>query len=134
MTPIFYQIAGWCQRDIQSRSACDSNFLISFTASNLNIAKNIQLAYRLSQRQEYHRESSTGISYLNILTTIATAFLIKPTLYERERVNPKTNQTYSASQEKGYLVTVKGLESRIALINYFTKFPLLSSKYFDYLN
>lgn len=114
-----------------SDCALRTNFLISLTTSNLNIAKNIQLTYRLSQRQEYHRESSTGISYLNILTTIATAFLIKPTLYERERINPKTNKTYS---EKGYLVTVKGLESRIALINYFTKFPLLSSKYLDYLN
>ena len=112
-------------------SDCDSNFLISFTTSNLGIAKNIQLTYRLSQRQEYHRESSAGTSYLNILTTIATAFLIKPTLYQRERINPKTKQSYS---EKGYLVTVKGLESRIALINYFTKFPLLSSKYLDYLN
>jgi len=49
----------------------------------------------------------------------------------RERINPNTNHSYS---EKGYLVTVKGLESRIALINYFTKFPLLSSKYLDYLN
>jgi hypothetical protein len=112
-------------------SDCDSNFLISFTTSNLGVAKNIQLTYRLSQRQEYHRASSTGTSYLNILTTIATAFLIKPTLYERERINPKTNQSYS---EKGYLVTVKGLESRIVLINYFTKFPLRSSKYLDYLN
>lgn len=81
-------------------SDCDSNFLITFTTSNLDIAKNIQLTYRLSQRQEYHRESSTGTSYLNILTTIATAFLIKPTLYERERINPKTNQTYSAPQKK----------------------------------
>jgi hypothetical protein len=114
-------------------SDCDSNFLISCNISNLGIAKNIHLTYRLSQRQEYHRASSTStsISYLKVLTTIATAFLIKPTAYERERVNPKTNQGYT---EKGYLVSVKGLESRIVLINYFTKFPLLSSKHLDYLD
>lgn len=112
-------------------SDCDSNFLITFTTSNLGIAKNIHLTYRLSQRQEYHRDSSTGTSYLKVLTIIATAFLVKPSLYERERVNPKKNQSFT---EKGFLVTVKGLDSRITLINYFTKFPLLSSKYLDYLN
>jgi hypothetical protein len=36
--------------------------------------------------------------------------------------------------EKGYLVTVSSLASRIALINYFLEFPLLSSKHHDYLN
>jgi len=32
------------------------------------------------------------------------------------------------------LVTVSTLASRIALINYFLEFPLLSSKHLDYLN
>jgi hypothetical protein len=36
--------------------------------------------------------------------------------------------------EKGYLVTVKSLESRLLLIDYFTHYPLLSSKRLDYLN
>lgn len=112
-------------------SDCDSNFLISFSTSNLGIAKNIRLTYRLSQRQEYHRTSSTGISYLPLLSTVATAFDTKFTSYERERLNTKTNTTYT---EKGYLVTVSTLASRIALINYFLKFPLLSSKHLDYLN
>ena len=85
-------------------SDCDSNFLISFTTSNLGIAKNIQLTYRLSQHQEYHRESSTGTSYLNILTTIATAFLIKPMLYERERLNPKQ---IKATPKKGFWLLLK---------------------------
>jgi len=112
-------------------SDCDSNFLISFSTSNLGIAKNIRLTYRLSQRQEYHRTSSTGISYLPILSTVATAFYSKFTSYERERLNTKTNMTYT---EKGYLVTVSTLASRIALINYFLKFSLFSSKHLDYLN
>jgi hypothetical protein len=58
-------------------SDCDSNFIISFSTSNSGIAKNIRLIYRLSQRQEYHRVSSTGISYLPILSTVATAFFTK---------------------------------------------------------
>ena len=81
-------------------SDCDSNFLISCNTSNLGIAKNIHLTYRLSQRQEYHRTSSTGISYLNVLTAIAIAFLIKPTLYERERINPKTKQSYCCARKR----------------------------------
>jgi hypothetical protein len=112
-------------------SDCDSNFLISFSTSNLGIAKNIRLTYRLSQRQEYHRASSTGISYLPIISTVATAFYTKFSSYERERLNTKTNSTYT---EKGYLVTVSTLASRMALINYFLEFPLLSSKHLDYLN
>jgi hypothetical protein len=36
---------------------CDSNFLITFN-TELKIAKNIQLSFRLSQRQTYHRTSS----------------------------------------------------------------------------
>src|SRR5882757_4502184 len=112
-------------------SDCDSNFLISFSTSNLGIAKNIRLTYRLSQRQEFHRTSSTGISYLPLLSTVATAFYTKFTSYERKRLKTKTNSTYT---EKGYLVTVSTLASRIALINYFLEFPLLSSKHLDYLN
>jgi len=31
-------------------------------------------------------------------------------------------------------MTAKSLKSRLEVINYFTKFPLLSSKHMDYLN
>jgi hypothetical protein len=112
-------------------SDCDSNFLVYFTNSDQGIAKNISLTYRLSQRQEYHRISSSGTSYLPVLSSIATALDTKVTAFERERFNAKTNTPYV---EKGYMVTVKSLSSRLALIDYFNQFPLLSAKRFDYFN
>lgn len=113
-------------------SDCDSNFLISFSKNNSNIANNIQLTYRLSQRQEYHRESPIGTNYFNILSYIATTF--KAVCKPFERTHFKNKGTEVSYIEKGYLVTVKSLESRLLLIDYFTHYPLLSSKRLDYLN
>ena len=131
---------------------CDSNFLISFS-SELGIANNIHLTFSLSQRKDYHRSSLVGISYFPILYLIATAFKTKPiylvginyfpilyliatafktkpTYFERKRESTKTGLHFI---EEGYLVTAKSLASRIEVINYFTNFPLLSSKRLDYL-
>jgi hypothetical protein len=122
-------------------SDCDSNFLITFNL-NESIAKNIQLTFRISQKQDYQRNISTDNSetlkdqdqeksYLPILTSIATALNSKVTSFERNRIYAKRKYFYI---EKGYLVTAKSLNSRLEVINYFTKFPLLSSKHMDYLN
>lgn len=113
-------------------SDCDANFLISYSISPQGIAKNIHLTYRLSPRQEYHRMSPvTGVSYLPVLSSIASVFKTKVTLYSNERLNSNTNTTYL---ETGYLVTIKSLISRLALINYFSNFNMLSSKHLDYLD
>lgn len=112
-------------------SDCDSNFLITYSNSN-GIAKDIKLVFRISQRQIYHRDSELGTSYLPVLTDIAKVFKTKgerSSPFERNRVNQKNNYI-----ELGYLVTVSSLSSRIELINYFSNFPLLSSKYLDYQN
>lgn len=117
---------------------CDSNFLITFN-TELKIAKNIQLSFRLSQRQTYHRTSSIvgggveQVSYLSVLSSIASAFNTKTTSYERTRprLNAKTSLSFI---EKGYLVTAKSLASRLEIIDYFSNFPLLSSKRMDYLD
>lgn len=109
-------------------SDCDSNFLITYSNSN-GIAKDIKLVFRISQRTNYHRDSELGTSYLPVLTDIATVFKTKVTSFERNRVNKKNNYI-----ELGYLVTVSSLSSRIELINYFSNFPVLSSKYLDYKN
>jgi len=109
---------------------CDSNFLISFS-SELGIANNIHLTFRLSQIKDYHRSSLVGISYFLILSLIATAFKTKPTSFERKRESSKTGLHFI---EEGYLVTAKSLASRIEVINYFTNFPLFSSKRLDYLD
>jgi len=109
-------------------SDCDSNFLITFNL-NESIAKNIQLTFRISQKQDYQRNMSTDNSetlkdqdqeksYLPILTSIATALNTKATSFERNRIYAKRKSVYI---EKGYLVTAKSLNSRLEVINYFTK-------------
>lgn len=64
-----------------------------------------------------------------MFSSIATAFKTKVTAFERHR--NISDYTYF---EKGYLLTVNSLASRISLIDYFTEFPLLTSKRLDYLN
>jgi hypothetical protein len=65
---------------------CDSNFLITFN-TELKIATNIQLSFRLSQRQTSHRTSSIfgvgleQVSYYSILSSIASAFNTNTTSY-----------------------------------------------------
>lgn len=53
-------------------------------------------------------------------------------IIERNRINPKTGET--SYVEKGYLVKASTRESRSRVELYFDKFPLLSSKYLDYLD
>lgn len=107
-------------------SDCDSNFLITFLEKN-GIAKSIQLTFRLSQRQNYHTFLALGISYLSVLTEIVTLLSTKVTSFERNRFNKESNYI-----EKGYLITVKSILARNNLIDYFSKYPLLSSKRLDY--
>jgi len=71
-------------------------------------------------------------NYFNILSYIATTF--KAVCKPFERTHFKNKGTEVSYIEKGYLVTVKSLESRLLLIDYFTHYPLLSSKRLDYLN
>jgi hypothetical protein len=117
---------------------CDSNFLITFN-TELKIAKNIQLTFRLSHRQTYHRTVAIEgglvepLSYFPILSSIASAFNTKATSFERTRLNSKTGLSFI---EKGYLVTAKSLSSRLKIIDYFSTIEnsLLSSKRMDYLD
>lgn len=113
-------------------SDCDSNFLISYTYDSVEAkAKDIHLRYRLSQRQNYHRSSDLGISYLPIISNIGETFKGKTKSYNRNRINKKNNTNFI---ELGYLVTITSLAARTELIQYFSKFPLLSSKHLDFIN
>lgn len=117
---------------------CDSNFLITFN-TELKIAKNIQLTFRLSQRQTYHRTFAIEggvaepLSYLPILSSIASAVNTKATSFEITRLNSKTDLSFI---EKGYLVTAKSLSSRVKIIDYFSnkENSLISSKRMDNLD
>jgi LAGLIDADG endonuclease len=70
-------------------------------------------------------------SYFLVLTVLAQNLKTKVTFFERNRRYPDSDSDYI---EKGYLLTAKSLKSRLELINYFSKFPLLSSKHMDYFN
>jgi len=80
---------------------------------------------RLSQRQEYHRSSLLGTSYLAIMTAVAAMFGINVISYNRDR---------GVRIESGYLLRVGSLASRSLLIHYLDNYPLLSSKRLDYLD
>lgn len=124
-------------------SDSDGGFQLNFEISSQRsaptkeaiYAKNIHLRFRLSQRQEYHKKSETGTSYSSVIYSIAEVFKTKLTSFNRSRKFKKTSSAIPVEYiEKGFLVTVKSLNSRKALISYFSDFPLLSSKRLDYLS
>lgn len=102
----------------------DGSFSLTFNISKVNnFAKNIILLMRISQRQNYHvREAIYGSSYLNIMLAIANRLNTNLNSNERRR---------GTFIEKYFLIAVKSLSSRIILINYLKKYPLLSSKGID---
>jgi len=103
----------------------DGSFLITYLLNTSGLAYGVDLTMRLSQRQEYHRPSILGTSYLAIITAIAAMFRINVIEYNRNRV---------VRIESGYLLRVGSLASRSLLINYLDKYPLLSSKRLDYFD
>jgi hypothetical protein len=72
---------------------------------------------KITQRQEYHRESFVG--YFPVLQQIAALLCSKVTLFERTKKN---------DTEKGYQVKTDTKESKGLLIAYLTRFPLFSYK------
>lgn len=109
----------------------DSSFLISYEVSKITgLSVKNNFTYRLSQRARYHR-NVTYSSYLPIMEKIAKEISVNVTIISRNRINTKTKEKYV---ENGYLIVVKSLESRLKLINYLERFPLLTSKYLDYSN
>jgi len=102
----------------------DSSFLITFLLNISGQAYGVDLTMRLTQRQEYHRSSSLGTSYLPIITTIAGMLGINVIKYTRDR---------GVRTELGFLLRVKSLAARLLLINYLDNYQLLSSKRLDYL-
>ncbi|GJJ16194.1 hypothetical protein Clacol_010474 [Clathrus columnatus] len=70
-------------------SDCDSNFLITFNLTD-NIAKNIQLTYRLSQKQDYQQKFSKG-SYTST-TLFKTENIDYKDLNLSQTINPIINK------------------------------------------
>lgn len=104
----------------------DSNFHIALQLNASNLATQVQVYMRLSQRLEYgHRDSALPTSYSPLMQSLANFLSAAFSVFTRER---------SDSTEKGCLIVAKSALSRQALIDYLSAFPLLSSKYLDYLD
>ena len=89
----------------------------------------VQLYYRLELRQNYHRMSNKTIyselSYFPIVSEIGKYLDVN--VYSRSReIN---NKIFSS-----FTVISHNRSSNLKIINYFDKYPLLSSKYLDYLS
>lgn len=105
----------------------DSSFQITFKISPItSFVIDLDLTMRLTQRLNYHvLDAVLGSSYLPIITLISEALNCNVTTQVRQRVN---------SVESNCGVFVKTLASRLALIGYLSKYPLMSSKRLDSLD
>ena len=107
----------------------DGNFSITLTnrkkKGNIT-SKRIQTFFRIELRQTYHREVSIeqgGVSYFDILDKISRYFTVN--LYSRSR-EQKDKIFYS------FMVIAHGANSHQKVIEYFDRYPLLSSKHLAY--
>jgi hypothetical protein len=98
----------------------DGSFDIRVSQTNGNSVKNrVAARLRLEQRKIDPR---TGDSYLEVMTSIASALGVK-----------LNNSVHNNSMEY-FLISASSTNSRNIIVNYFTQFPLFSSKRLNYLD
>jgi hypothetical protein len=104
----------------------DGNFSINITKRSNNNSIRVQLYYRIEIRQTYHRLNSDMIkqSYFSIISKIGDYLGVN--VYSRTRTL-KEKEFYS------FTVMAVSKTSLIKTTEYFNQFPLLSSKYLDYV-
>ena len=102
----------------------DGNFSINITKRSKQKLMRVQLFYRLEIRQTYHRLNNEEVSFFTIMSKIGT-FLGSNVLSRSRIVGDK--------QYFSFIVTATSKNSLEKTRYYFNKFPLLSSKYLDYL-
>lgn len=110
-------------------SDADANFSINIHKRTNKITTRVQLYYRLEIRQNYHRISKKTIyqepSYFPIISEIGKYLGVN--IYSRSReVNDKIYSSFT--------VISHNKSSNLKIIDYFDKYPLLSSKYLDYIS
>lgn len=101
------------------------NFSINIHKRSNRNSTRVQLFFRLEITQNYHRLDPDGIkvSFFSIMSIIANYFNVN--VYSRSRVI-KDKQYYS------FIIMAYNNNSLFKIIEYFNKFPLLSSKYLDF--
>lgn len=103
----------------------DGNFSINIHKRSNRNSTRVQLYYRLEIRQNYHKTDSNGlkVSYFPIMSQIGLYFGV--TLYSRARsINDKIYYSFIVNAQNSY--------SKSKVLDYFSKYPILSSKYLDY--
>lgn len=103
----------------------DGNFSINIHQRSNNNATRVLLSYRLEINQNYHRADSEGTkaSFFAIMSKLAMYLSVN--VYSRSRI-------LNEKEFFSFTVVAGNRESRLKLINYLNKFPLMSSKYLDY--
>jgi hypothetical protein len=136
----------------------DGSFDIRVSQTSGGSSKNrVSARLRLEQRKV---DPSTGVSYLNIMTSIATTLGVSLNISKHHLCppsqQPKTSSTsvwekdvlLQTKQGKGesasagdkggnveyFQISASSTKSRIVIVNYFTRFPLFSSKRLNYLD
>jgi len=99
----------------------DGSFYLNWLYDKKGRATSLQYYMRVSQRQHYHRSSLVGISYLNIMSRIATFLSVN--LRSRHRIRKNNFQEYSYEVRSGNYI------SNYIILSYLLKFPLFSYQY-----
>jgi len=98
----------------------DGSFDIRVSQTSGGSSKNrVSARLRLEQRKV---DPDTGVSYFDIMTSIATALGVSLKL-----------STHNGNVEY-FLISASSTKSRSIIVNYFTQFPLFSSKRLNYLD
>jgi LAGLIDADG endonuclease len=106
-------------------SDADSNFSINIHKRFNKNSTRVQLFFRLEIRQTYHRLDSDEkkISFYSIMSILGSFLGVN--ILSRSRIK-EDKQYYS------FIVMAHNKNSHFKIKEYFSKFPLLSSKYLDY--
>nr|AVR57723.1 LAGLIDADG homing endonuclease [Termitomyces sp. T132] len=98
----------------------DGSFDIQVSQTSGGSPKNrVSARLRLEQRK---LDPKTGDSYLNIMTSIATALGVS------------LNTSIHNDKVEYFLISASSTKSRSIIVNYFSQFPLFSSKRLNYLD
>ena len=118
--------------DLDNSPINSNAWLSGFTDADgnfsINVYKRKNNNYRVTpyfKLKQNSNQINNSISYFNIFSIISSYFNVN--LYSRTK---NTNFGFSQS----FIIMVYSKESLLLLTNYFNKFPLLSSKYLNYLD
>lgn len=108
-------------------SDADGNFSINIYQRSNTLKSRVLLSFRIELNQNYHKADVEGIkqSFYSIISKIGSFLGVN--IYSRTRiVEPKEFFSFT--------VVAHNNSSRNILIDYFEQYPLISSKYLDYLD